>query len=156
MGDGFNFAKLSAEIIALSVATRWEEAFREWRLFQIYEADEVQTCLCGHHPIHEICVLHNSKNGNEAEVGNVCVNRFMGIESQKIFDGIKRIQKDIEKSLTIDAILIARERILISDWEKTFYLDIRLKRNLTDKQLAKKIQVNTKVLNGMRRMKLDK
>ena len=51
--------KLFSEIINLSVAKKWEEAKKEWELDHIYSADEAQTCLCGHHPIIEICVIKN-------------------------------------------------------------------------------------------------
>jgi hypothetical protein len=30
-------------------------------------------CICGHHPITDHCVIENRVNGNQLEVGNVCV-----------------------------------------------------------------------------------
>jgi hypothetical protein len=45
MGDGFNFQQLKA-----SRATDWEVAKSEWRLVEISEVDEPETCLCGHYP----------------------------------------------------------------------------------------------------------
>lgn len=53
--------KLTQEIIALSVSSNWDVAKLEWKLYEIYEADEPETCLCGHFPIIEICVLSNAK-----------------------------------------------------------------------------------------------
>lgn len=43
----------------------------------MYEVDEPDTCLCGHSPIIEICVLTNILNGKVAEVGNRCGKRFL-------------------------------------------------------------------------------
>ena len=40
MGDGYNFQQLKAAILALSRATDWEVAKKEWRLVEISEADE--------------------------------------------------------------------------------------------------------------------
>ena len=52
MGDGFNFKQLKTEILERSRAKDWDAAKAEWRLVDVYEADEPDTCLCGHHPIH--------------------------------------------------------------------------------------------------------
>jgi hypothetical protein len=50
-------SQLITEILARSVAQTWDEARREWSLYEIYEAYEPETCLCGHFPIIELCVL---------------------------------------------------------------------------------------------------
>ena len=60
MGDGYNFQQLKAAILALSRATDWEVAKKEWRLVEISEADEPETCLCGHFPIIELCTISNA------------------------------------------------------------------------------------------------
>ncbi len=48
--------QLATEIIKRSVARTWDEAKTEWSLYEIYETDEPETCLCGHFPIIELCV----------------------------------------------------------------------------------------------------
>jgi eukaryotic-like serine/threonine-protein kinase len=62
-GDGYNFQQLRDAIIERSVAKNWDAARLEWRLNHIFEVDDPETCLCGHFPIIEICVLANRKNG---------------------------------------------------------------------------------------------
>ncbi len=136
--------QLAREIIALSESSNWDRAKQEWKLENIYISDEAQTCLCGHWPIKELCYLGNSKNGNEAIVGNVCVNKFMGISSDKIFAAIKRVAKDPNKSLNIEAIDVGFNNGWINEWESDFYIDILRKRNLTSKQADKKRQINRK------------
>jgi hypothetical protein len=66
---------LVREILARSVADNWFDAKQEWRLWRILFSapDDPGTCLCGHFPIREHCVLTNHLNGNEVVVGNVCV-----------------------------------------------------------------------------------
>jgi hypothetical protein len=145
--------KLSQEIIDLSEANIWDAAKLEWKLEEIYEADEPGTCLCGHTPIIETCVLRNEKNHNTAVVGNCCVKKFIGLPSDKIFQAIKRVRKDNEKSLNAEAIEYAYSRGWINDWERNFYLDNMRKRNLTSKQLAKKIQINEKLERNMKARK---
>ena len=142
--------KLTQEIISLSVADIWDLAKQEW-LLEIYEADEPDTCLCGHFPIIEICILHNKRNNNTATVGNCCVKKFIGLPSDKIFQAVKRVRKDRTKSLNAEAIEHAFQRNWINGWERNFYLNIMRKRSLTSSQLQKKMQVNEKMLNNMRR-----
>src|SRR3954468_6700613 len=56
-GDGYNFKRLRAEILARSHSKSWETARLEWNLNYIFDVDEPEECLCGHFPIIEICVL---------------------------------------------------------------------------------------------------
>jgi hypothetical protein len=93
MNDGYNFIQLKKEILSLSKAEDWETARKEWALVEDYEADEPETCLCGHFPIIEICEIRNRVTNALAEVGNRCVKRFLGFRSDLIFDALKRIRK---------------------------------------------------------------
>lgn len=139
------------EIVNLSFSNFWDEAKLEWSLSQIYEADEPERCLCSHFPIIEICVLHNTKNGNFATVGNCCVKKFIGLPSDKIFAAVKRVRKDNEKSLNAEAIHHAHEKGWINDWEYGFSMNTTRKRNLSIKQLQTRKKVNEKMLRNMRK-----
>lgn len=143
--------RLTTGIIERSVSDRWDEAKLEWSLREVYEAEEPETCLCGHFPIIELCILGNRLNGNSATVGNCCVKKFIGLPSDKIFQAVKRVRKDEEKSLNAEAIEHAYERSWINDWERDFYFDIMRKRKLSPLQREKKIKINEKMLRNMRR-----
>jgi hypothetical protein len=145
--------QLTSEIVSRSVARTWDAAKLEWELKEVYEADEPETCLCGHHPIIELCVLGNKLNRKSATVGNCCVKKFIGLPSDKIFQAVKRVRKDGTKSLNAEAIDYAFKRGWINAWEKDFYFDIMRKRNLTPKQVAKKTQINEKYLANMKQRK---
>lgn len=145
--------KLTQEIIARSKATTWEAAKAEWSLAEVYESDTPETCLCGHFPIIEICTLKNRLTGKDADVGNCCVKRFIGLPSDKIFQAVKRVRKDSAKSLNAEAIAHAFGKSWINEWERDFYLRIMKKRKLTDKQSAKKTEVNERVMKSMQRPK---
>lgn len=129
--------QLTTEIVKLSNAATWDAAKTEWQLLEVYEAEEPETCLCGHFPIIELCILQNNINTNQATVGNCCVKKFIGLPSDKIFQAVKRIRKDLGKSLNAEAIDHAFQRGWLSEWERNFYFDIMRKRSLTDKQKAK-------------------
>ena len=145
--------QLTKEIVARSNAKAWDAAKLEWALEEVYEAEEPDTCLCGHFPIIEICVLRNKVNRNTAIVGNCCVKKFIGLPSDKIFQAVKRVRKDTEKSLNAEAVQHAVDRGWITEWEKDFYFDIMRKRNLSPKQAAKKAQINEKFMHNMQRKK---
>ncbi|MEH6354236.1 hypothetical protein [Pseudomonas sp. 3JA] len=142
---------LTEEILALSQSASWDEAKLEWTLHNIYEADEFETCLCGHYPIKEICVLQNKKNLNMATVGNCCVKKFIGLPSDLIFQAVKRVRKDESKSLNLEAINHAYTRGWINEWEYKFSINTMSKRKLSDKQLATRMKVNEKMLNNMKK-----
>jgi hypothetical protein len=148
---GHNFKQLKETILARSHAADWEVAKKEWKLVRIYEADEPDTCLCGHTPIIEICVLSNTLNGQHAEVGNRCVKRFLGLRSDLIFAGIKRVKADISKSLNADSTVFFFERGIINDWEYKFQNSTLSKRSLSGKQMETRMKINRKVLAYMER-----
>ena len=143
---GHNFRQLKESILALSIANDWEVAKQEWKLVQIYEAEEPETCLCGHTPIIEICVLSNTLNGKRAEVGNRCVKRFLGLRSDLIFAGIKRIREDITKSLNADSTVFFYDQCVLNDWEYKFQNSTLSKRALSAKQMETRQKINRKVL----------
>tara|TARA_R110001583_G_scaffold195451_1_gene373762 strand:- start:3628 stop:4086 length:459 start_codon:yes stop_codon:yes gene_type:complete len=143
--------RLIEEIIKRSQSQAWEAAKIEWSLHQIYEADEPETCLCGHFPIIEVCNIQNKFNGNVATVGNCCVKKFIGLPSDLIFQAVKRVRKDQEKSLNAEAIGHAYENNWISEWEYNFSIDTMRKRKLSVKQLQTRMKVNKKMLSNMKR-----
>ena len=143
--------KLAEEIISRSQSKVWDMAKLEWSLYQIYETEEPETCLCGHFPIIEICTLRNKLTGQFATVGNCCVKKFIGLPSDLIFQAVKRVRKDNQKSLNAEAIQHAYEKGWINEWEYRFSIDTMRKRNLSQKQLQTRLKVNTKMLAKMRR-----
>jgi hypothetical protein len=142
--------RLFSEIIKLSEAKDWEDARKEWYLQEIFMDDEPQSCLCGHSPIIEICVIKNSKNAKTTIVGNCCITKFFGLPSNKLFSSIKKIRANITKSVSDKMILFAHEKKVINDWERGFYLDIIRKRNLSAKQMEIKKVINQKLIGIVR------
>jgi hypothetical protein len=142
--------QLAREILERSTAKTWDAAKLEWALHEVFESEEPETCLCGHYPIIENCVLRNKTNGVFATVGNCCVKKFIGLPSDLIFQAVKRVRSDATKSLNAEAIAYARDRDWINEWEQEFYFRVMRKRNLSEKQASKKRQINEKFLLRMR------
>ena len=151
MEDGFNFKQLKERILAISQATDWEVARKEWSLVSIHDADEAETCLCGHHPIIEICHIHNRVTGHSTDVGNRCVKRFLGLRSDLIFAAIKRIRKEPNMSLNADAIAYFYERDLLTSWEYNFLQNTMRKRSLSAAQMSSRTKINSKVLSAIKK-----
>lgn len=143
--------KLTEEILNRSQSKIWDIARMEWGLSQVYEAEEPETCLCGHFPIIEICILRNKLNAQLATVGNCCVKKFIGLPSDLIFQAVKRVRKDNQKSLNAEAIQHAYENGWINQWEYNFSIDTMRKRKLSGKQLQTRMRVNKKMLVNMKR-----
>lgn len=148
MGAGHNFEKFKAAILALSQSKDWEEAKPEWELHSVYLDASHRACECGHQPIHQICVIKNRENEHEAEVGNVCVHKFMQLASRRIFGVIKRLRGEITRSLNPAALDLFCRRGVVSYSEKDDYLSYwRKRKNLTGEQRTQKIEINRRVLD---------
>ena len=147
-----NEFKLMEEIVALSVSDVWSKAKFEWELETIYflGSDEAaETCLCGHYPIRELCILRNIKNNKTTTVGNVCVTKFIGLPAGVIFRSVENIKKSIHQSLNRETIEYAYSKGIINDWELKFYADTMRKRKLSDKQRSKRTKINQKILDNV-------
>lgn len=139
--------RLIQEIIALSQAKTWNQAKLEWYLESVYEKVESDTCICGHYPINKISILRNLLNGNCVKVGNVCVNKFMGVRADKILEAFKRISEDPMKSLNNEAIRLAHRIGWLTDWEYDFYSNTwRKRKRISAKQREIKLEINKKLL----------
>jgi hypothetical protein len=147
MGEGYNFANFKKAILSLSVSPDWDTAKAEWQLHMVYEDPSDRSCECEHSPIHQICVIKNSGNSKIAEVGNVCVQKFLRLMSNRIFSVIRRLRWDINKSLNPKALDLFEERNVISFDEKQDYLRYwRRRKNMSDNQKAQKVAINERVL----------
>jgi len=96
--------KLQTEILALSKSQVWHEACREWSLQGIYINEDTETCLCGHSPIVEVCIIGNHVTGQSTTVGNSCVSNFMGMHSYGLFASLRRIMDNPHGALGESAI----------------------------------------------------
>ena len=134
------------EILHMSEASDWEAARREWVIKLVYFSKAPATCLCGHYPISELCIVSNKKNHNEATVGSCCVKKFMELPSNKIFDAVKRVKKKADTSLNEETITHLYKQKLISMWEYEFYIDTCRKRKLSSRQIATRKKINEKIL----------
>lgn len=137
--------KLFQEIIDRSEADTWEEAKKEWFLEYIEMAEEGEdySCLCTHPHIKELCYVRNKINGNAALVGNCCVKKFMDLESDLVFQAIRRGKVNSAMSR------YAFSHNMITEWENNFMLDVMRKRKMTAKQRTVYDRLQKKILGSV-------
>lgn len=141
-----NFERLKAHILPLSEAEDFDAARREWNLIGVEISEEFGNCPCGQE-IKEHCHIQNTLNGNKTYVGNVCINRFIGIDTGNLFEGIRRIAAKDSANANEDLIIHAYRLGYIYDGEYKFLMDTRHKRKLSPKQLAWKQKINRRIIN---------
>lgn len=141
-----NFERLRDHILPLSRASTFEAARTEWVLESVEVSDELDSCPCGQE-IKEHCYIRNAVTGHQTYVGNVCVNRFIGIDTSQLFDGLRRINDDPKANPNLAVIAYAEARGFLFDKEPDFLRSTARKRNLTAAQKSWKEKINRRILN---------
>lgn len=141
-----NFERLKAHILPLSISQDFNTARTEWSLVGVEVSEEFDHCPCGQE-IKEHCYIKNRHTGHTTYVGNVCVNRFIGIETGNLFAGLKRIAEDDTANPNEDLIQHAYKLGYIFEGEYKFLMETRFKRNFSAKQAAWKKKINRRIVN---------
>ena len=139
-----NLERLKEHILPLSRSDRFEIARTEWELVGVEITDEFDQCPCGKE-IKEHCNIKNRVTGESTYVGNVCINRFIRIDTGALFDGLRRIAKDLYANANLDVIQHGLKLGFIHESEYNFLVETRLKRNLSLKQLEWKRKINRRI-----------
>jgi len=140
--------KLQAHILGLSEAHDWATALLEWQFVHVEISDEPAHCPCGQE-IREHCYIRNKRNGNETYVGNVCVNKFMAMDTGTLFDGLKRLVKNPRANANTEVIEYAQRHGYLHDKEYKFLMDTRRTRILSAAQASWKEKIRRRILLGI-------
>lgn len=139
-----NFERLKAHILPLSRAQHFDAARGEWELVGVELSEEWDSCPCGKE-IKEHCYIQNKLTLHRTHVGNVCINRFMGIETGNLFEGLKRISDNPRANANLDVIEHAQKLGYLFPNEYAFLMQTRLKRKLSPAQIAWKEKINRRI-----------
>jgi hypothetical protein len=139
-----NFERLKNHILPLSMAQTFNVARGEWDLVAVEISDEFDECPCGQQ-IKEHCYITNRITGHSTYVGNVCINRFIGIDTGNLFDGLRRIATDPAANANWEVIEYAKKRGYLYENEYSFLVQTRLKRKLSARQIAWKEKINRRI-----------
>ena len=142
-----NFERLKAHILDLShEKTSFELARLEWSLQFVEVSDEPDHCPCGQE-IREHCYIGNRATGAQTYVGNVCVNRFLGLKTDSLFEGLKRIKENPTANANHAVIDYAERNGYLFDKEPEFLRRTAFKRKLSQLQLDWKTKINRRILS---------
>jgi hypothetical protein len=141
-----NFEKLKAHILPLSNSKNFYHAKNEWILVGVELNEDWDNCPCGQ-SIKELCYIKNQLNNQKTYVGNVCIKKFIGIDTGNLFAGLKRIAKDDTANANEDLIIHAYKLGYIFEKEYSFLMDTKNKRKLSEKQLLWKQKINNRITN---------
>ena len=142
-----NFINLKGHILPRSVSSEFDVARTEWDLVSVEVSEEWASCPCGK-DIKEHCYIRNRLTKQETYVGNVCISRFMNIDTGSLFDGIKRIAKD-PRANPNDAVIeyAYSQGFLHGEREYNFLKQTKNKRKQSEAQLAWKEKINRRILS---------
>lgn len=145
--DGLHFERLKSHILSLSEADEFELACKEWSLVEIELSQEWATCPCGQ-DIKEHCFILNRVNGNKTHVGNVCIDRFDNMDTNNLFEGLRRIAKD-ETANANESLIdhVFSMGYLFEEREYNFLKRMIGKRSFTPAQMSWKVKLNRKILS---------
>jgi len=143
-----NAALLELEIVQLSKSDCFELARKEWKLSRIEKQQALDSCLCGQ-VIKELCYITNQINGNTVYVGNVCVNKFMQIDTGTMFNGLNRIMKDSTANPSEDLVNHALELGILKSNEARFLRSLVGRSKLSAKQQNWKKSLNLRMVHSL-------
>lgn len=141
-----NFENLKAHILPLSSSKNFNAAKHEWDLVHIEISEEVDNCPCGK-DIKEHCYIRNRLTGQATYVGNVCINRFMGLDIGTLFSGLNRITQDQDAAPNLALIEHANQKGYLYDQEYGFLKNTARKRSLSDAQLSWRHKINRRIIS---------
>lgn len=143
--DEYNRRALVNHILELSVEQQdFKAACTEWQ----YVASDFfdNHCPCGVE-IHENCHIHNKLNGNTTIVGNVCVNKFLNIQTPNT-TGLKKLLDDITATAPKALIEMAVAYGYLTTYESNILATFHGKRSLSFDDMLTKAQLNDQILFG--------
>ncbi len=148
--------QLPANICKLSQnRTDFHQAATEWRLTSASYSSEPETCLCTHHPIHNLFHLTNMTTKKTAIVGSCCIERMQEANAlpsmpiskpQTFFTGLKRIQENSLTSPNTALIEYGQAMKVLSEKDAQFLYDMRRKRQVSSKQMNYLTSLNRKLI----------
>lgn len=141
-----NFERLRDYILPLSLASTFEAAKSEWVLESVEVSEEFDWCPCGQE-IKEHCYIRNTLTGNQTYVGNICVNRFIGIDTGNLFEGLRRIKDDPNANPNLAVIAYAETKGFLFEKEPEFLRATARKRKLSVAQKAWKVKINRRIVH---------
>lgn len=94
------------KIIALSHASTWEEAKREWKFLRYYNASESYVaCYCSPRSAKNVVVLVNDVTLEEVTLCNSCAEDYFGIyDGDNLEKSVRRLKKNSDLGMNLESL----------------------------------------------------
>jgi len=145
---------LHEAVINESISQDWDFAIQEWEIVGTYE-DHGSTCTCGKKNISEVNIIKNKFTGATLKVGSQCVKQFMNVDMFVIHANVRKIAKDITKSVNRPTLWFFYQQGVITGQEFLDYVEIFRRRTLFLHQSNFKIAINQKILDFQQQTKKE-
>jgi hypothetical protein len=141
--------KFILTILSKSKSGTWKEAVKEWKYLESRIEGRMSECLCGQ-AIREICIIYNDKTGQTAEIGNHCINHFLGDseikrKNNKVFSSLKRLKKSPKTSVDSVFLFDIYQSGILTLEEFLFYIKVIDRKKITSDEAELKIKINAKI-----------
>ena len=145
----YNNEDFMEHILERSCAEHYKVAVKEWDYIYNTQDESPTHCPCGH-GITERCYIKNRVTGETTFVGNVCVEKFMGIDNKKIVAGVKRITEDNTRNANKALIDHADKQGYLFDGDRDFLMKRKNRKHenldTTTERVIKK-NINNRIIN---------
>ena len=116
--------KLHDKLLFKSDAPLWDDARFEWKRGDTYWCSSWGSCVCDHR-IRERCEIHNTRNGEQAVVGNCCINQFLARlhisePTRSMIASIRKVQRDPSRALNKYTLHVAQQNRVITEVKQKF------------------------------------
>ena len=149
--------KLHDKLLFKSDAPLWDDARFEWKRGDTYWCSSWGSCVCDHR-IRERCEIHNTRNGEQAVVGNCCINQFLARlhisePTRSMIASIRKVQRDPSRALNKYTLHVAQQNRVITEAELNEYLATARRKGEAEKERRR--DINARVLAAAERKTAD-
>jgi hypothetical protein len=135
--------KLVDELLSKSLSKFWDSARCEWYLTHVWK-ESGGVCVCGKEDIVHHSQLTNMHTLENLVVGSCCVRKVMDLRPDLILVGLNKLKEG--GNMNEEAIEFSFKNKWITESEREFCLDVKRKRNFSQKQQSWLYSINQKVL----------
>ena len=143
-------------IVEASLADKWEDAVREWDIYDCDEDEEAETeCMCGHEGIRYLFYIRNRHNGRTfGPIGSECIKKFGRQDLSSEVDVLERMFKLYEaiqkrEFIELNSTFFSRKFLLylhqegaVDEGDYSFLLDMFNKRDKDGISIGRQRKIN--------------
>ncbi|EKA4523340.1 hypothetical protein B4926_19005 [Vibrio cholerae] len=141
--------KLFEQVIALSRASDWENAKKEWEFKGFSQGNADETCLCGKCSISKIFTLFNKHTRCQIALGSSCINKFIPFTDQNLRKNAIQVLQDNTKQFDLKIMNQCLTQGIIEQNDLFYYAPIGKRKSIDPWKLEHRVEVNMKIASRL-------